>query len=328
MIKIGQIGIGHNHGAGKMSAVRKFPDLFQVIGYAEDNEEWVQKRGQLSCYADLPRLSEAELLAQCDAILVECDVWNLTKTAQRCIDAGKHIHMDKPASGTLEEYKTLLDTAKAKNLTVQLGYMYRYNPAIRKCMELIESGALGEIFSINAEMSTRHTDEYREWLRHFSGGTMYIFGCHLIDLIVKILGKPETVITRNKHSGLNGIDVADNCFALLDYRNATAKVTTASVENNGWGRRQFVVCGTKGTVEIKPLEIPTTMTLSTSEMITIDYAVCKQDIEIPDTPSEIRYDEMMQEFAAILQGEKPNPYSYDHEYAVQEVLLRAISEST
>lgn len=150
MIKIGQIGIGHNHGSGKMEAVRKFPELFEVVGYAEENEEWIKKRGNMECYRDLPRMSVAEIIEKCDAVLVETDVWNLTKTAQLCIDAGKHIHMDKPASGTLEEYKRLLDGAKAKGLIVQLGYMYRYNPAIRKCMELIKEGKLGEIYSVNA----------------------------------------------------------------------------------------------------------------------------------------------------------------------------------
>ena len=43
-LKVGQIGIGHNHGEGKMLSVQKFPELFEVIGYAEKNEEWVQKR--------------------------------------------------------------------------------------------------------------------------------------------------------------------------------------------------------------------------------------------------------------------------------------------
>ena len=42
MIKIGQIGIGHNHGEAKMLTVRKFPELFEVIGYAEENEEWIK----------------------------------------------------------------------------------------------------------------------------------------------------------------------------------------------------------------------------------------------------------------------------------------------
>jgi predicted dehydrogenase len=37
----------------------------------------------------------------CDAILVETDVWNLTEIAKKCVLAGKHIHLDKPASANL-----------------------------------------------------------------------------------------------------------------------------------------------------------------------------------------------------------------------------------
>ncbi|MBR6765751.1 MAG: hypothetical protein IKM06_04625 [Clostridia bacterium] len=50
MLKIGQIGIGHNHGEAKMKAVRKFPELFQVIGFSEDNEEVFKKRGNFQAY--------------------------------------------------------------------------------------------------------------------------------------------------------------------------------------------------------------------------------------------------------------------------------------
>ena len=35
-IKIGQIGIGHNHGAEKMTTVRKFPELFEVLSPYKD----------------------------------------------------------------------------------------------------------------------------------------------------------------------------------------------------------------------------------------------------------------------------------------------------
>lgn len=122
MLKIGQIGIGHNHGEAKMLAVRKFPELFEVVGFAEENEEWIKKRGHLKGYEGLKRYSVDELIEKCDALLIETDVWDLTETAQKCIDAGKHIHMDKPASGTLQEYKHLLDTAKNKKLVIQLAY--------------------------------------------------------------------------------------------------------------------------------------------------------------------------------------------------------------
>ncbi len=120
MIKIGQIGIGHNHGEEKMKAVRKFPELFEVIGFAEENEERIKQRGNLQGYKGLQRYSVDELIEKCDAILIETDVWDLTATAQKCVAAGKHIHMDKPGSGTLAEYKCMLDTAQEKMLLFSL----------------------------------------------------------------------------------------------------------------------------------------------------------------------------------------------------------------
>ena len=324
MIKIGQIGIGHNHGEAKMKTVRKFPELFEVVGFAEENEEWIQKRGDLETYRDLPRLSVDEIIEQSDAILVETDVWDLTKTAQKCIDAGKHIHMDKPASGTLAEYKHLLDTAKAKNLVIQLGYMYRYNDAVLKCLEHIQNGDLGEIYSINAEMSTYHPDAYRKWLCNFGGGIMYILGSHLIDLIVYMLGKPEKITTFLKHSGMGGIDLADNNLAVLEYEKALARVFVSSVEVNGYGRRQLVVSGSKGTVNICPIERPTVMTYSDTSIADATYEDRKIFVPTKDIAGGKRYDDMMQDFYAYITGEKQNPFTYEHEYAVQEVLSEII----
>ena len=261
-IRVGQIGIGHNHGEAKMKAVRKFPELFEVIGYAEENERWIEKRGENEGYAGLPRLSVEEIIERSDAVLIECDVWDLDKYARMCIEAGKHIHMDKPASESPEDFGAMLALAKKKELVVQLGYMYRYNPAVQRCFEHIKNGDLGEIYSINAEMSTFHPQSYKKWLTNFGGGIMYILGSHLVDLIVYILGKPEKITTFMKHTGLDGVDFEDNNLAVLEYDKALARIFVSSVEVNGWGRRQLMVSGSKGTVDIRPLERPITMTYS------------------------------------------------------------------
>lgn len=320
MIKIGQIGIGHNHGEAKMQAVRKFPELFQVVGFAEENEEWIKKRGNLECYKGLKRYSVDELIEKCDALLIETDVWDLTEVAQKCVDAGKHLHIDKPGSGSLEEYKKMLDTAKEKNLVIQLGYMYRYNPAIRKTFELINEGKLGEIYSINAEMSTFHSPKYRKWLTNFGGGIMYILGCHLIDLIVYIMGKPDSIHSFLKHTMLDGVDLADNNLAVLEYEKALARVFVSSVEVNGFGRRQFMVSGSKGTVNICPLERPLTVTYSDTEIANTAYEDRKILLPFEDNTASGRYDEMVKDFYAYIVGEKENPFTYEHEYNVQAVL--------
>ncbi len=321
-IKIGQIGIGHNHAGAKMETVRKFPELFRVVGYAETDENWIKERGGLDAYQGLIRMSADEIIEKSDAVLVECDVWNLTKYAKKCVNAGKHIHMDKPASGTLEEFKTVLDTAKAKNLTVQMGYMYRYNPAVQKCLRLIQDGELGEVYSINAEMSTFHDKPYKEWLTNFRGGIMYILGSHMVDLIVHILGEPKKITPFLKHSGLDGVDLEDNNLAVLEYDKALARVFISSVEVNGFGRRQFVAAGSKGTASIYPMEDPCSMTFSSTEIATQTYADMKERVQLP--PPEGRYDQMMKDFYDYAVGAKRNPYTYAHDYLVQKVLYEII----
>lgn len=323
-IKVGQIGIGHNHGEEKMLAVRRFFEMFEVVGYAEENDEWIEARGNNSGYLGLNRLSVEEIIEHSDAVLIESDVWDLTKYAKMCIDAGKHIHMDKPASGTLEEYKALLDLAKEKNLVVQLAYMYRYNPAVQKCFELIKEGKLGEIYSINAEMSTFHPKEYKKWLTNFGGGIMYILGSHLIDLIVYLLGEPKKITSFLKHTKLDGVDFPDNNLAVLEYEKALARVFVSSVEVNGFGRRQFVVSGSKGTVNICPLERPITMTYTDTSIADATYEDRKINLEFEDNTLHGRYDEMMRDFYAYISGAKVSPFTYDHDYAVQKVISEVI----
>lgn len=326
-IKIGQIGIGHNHGEAKILAVRKFPELFEVVGYAEDDEEWIEKRAGLSAYEGLTRLTADEVIERSDAVLVECDVWNLTKYAKKCIDAGKHVHIDKPASGTLTEFKELVDLAQAKKLVVQLGYMYRYNPSVRELFRMVKDGELGTIHSVSAEMSTRHPDSYREWLRNFPGGNMYIFGSHLVDLIILLLGEPKSVSSTVVSSGISGIVSPDLTSATLIYDNAIARVFVSSVECNGWGRRCLSVAGSHGTVEIRPLEVPVRMTFAKrgegGEYFD-DYA---KELPTASVPDDMRYDEMVKEFYSAIIGEKENPYSYEHEYLLHKVLTEIVGGS-
>ena len=323
MIKIGQIGIGHNH-SDKFRTVQKFPELFEVVGYAEENEEWIERRGTREYFQNMPRLSVEEVIEKSDAILVETDVWNLTKTAQLCVDAGKHIHMDKPASGTLEEFKHLLDTAKAKNLVVQLGYMYRYNPGVIKLMEMVKEGQLGTITSIRAEMSLRHSDAYRQWLGNFQGGDMYIFGSHLIDLIVYLLGEPKRVLSSAISAEINGVTGQDLTAAILEYEHAIAQVFSSSLDWDGWDQRCFSVVGELGSAHIQPMEVPCRLTFAPKRDGGHARTHLAAPVELEDVPITERYDSMMVAFHDYVTGVKENPFSYEHDYAVHKTIWQVV----
>ena len=321
MIKVGQIGIGHNHGAAVMNTIRRFPDLFEVIGYSEENEEWIRRRAGGKAYEGLQRMTEEEIIAGSDAVIVETDVWNLTSTAKKCIDAGKPVHMDKPASGTLEEYKALLEAAEKQGLPFQLGYMYRYNPAVIKCMEWQKEGRFGDIYSIHAEMNTGHDPASRIWHGNFNGGVHYILGSHLADLVVWFLGKPVKVTSFLGHSGKDGVDVPDNNLSVLEYPNALARIVVSSVDIDGHSRRSLVISGSQATASILPLE-PPAMTWSDTNISTNPYE--NQHVPVELESNGKRYDAMMKDFYQFVTEKKENPFSYAHEYAVQEVLSEMV----
>ncbi len=320
-IKIAQIGIGHNHGSEKMRAARSFPDVFEVVGVCEADPAWMKSRGSLDVYQGLPFMSEEELLdvPGLAAVLIETDVWNLIPTAQRCIDRDLHVHIDKPAGENLAAFEKLLADARRQSLVVQLAYMYRYNNAVQYAREMASSGALGEIFEIDAVMSTEHSRDFRDWLRHFRGGAMYIFGCHLIDLVIGFRGRPDAITPFLGKTRHEGVDVYDNTLAVLEYPNGPSTVRVSSVEVNGYGRRQFVVLGTKGSIEIKPFERPTVVTYA--EGGGDIYCDCKRVIELPSMGG--RYDELLLDFARCVRGEKENPFGYEHELLVHKATLMA-----
>ena len=328
-IKIGQVGIGHNHGSAKMEAVRKFPELFEVVGYAEENERWVEKRGSLPAYEGLPRLSTEEIIEKSDAILIETDVWNLTETAQKCIDAGKHIHMEKPGGIDLADFEKLINTMKNSGKEFHTGYMYRYNPCVVELIDKVRSGKLGEILSVEAQMNCSHNKETRQWMETFPGGILSFLGCHLIDLILLIQGMPKRVIPLNKCTGADGVTAEDFGMAVFEYDKGVAFAKVNALEAGGFFRRQLVVSGTKGTVELRPLEAysgePGSLLYTTKrECHSFDWVDRGES-----TDSEVyeRYDKMMGSFGAMVRGEKVNPYSYDYELNLYRTILEACGRS-
>ena len=197
---------------------------------------------------------------------------------------------------------------------------------MQKLRDMVAKGELGEVYQIDGEKSTDHPAEYRKWLGNFKGGSMYIFGCHLIDLALSILGEPKAVHSFIKRTEFEGISSDDNCFALLEYDRAVARITALSVEPNGWGMRRIAVMGSKATVEIKPIELDVEMHIATPDMTDDIYSSKSEKIEVEDVPAMSRYDEMVRDLYSYIVGEKENPYTYDHELLLQRTLFKAINQ--
>ncbi len=325
MIKVVHIGIGHDHSGVTLETMRKYPHLFDVVGVVEPDKKLRETIGKQDAYNGLPwlTLEEAFAIEDLDAAVVESCEHDLVPYSQLCIDRGLHVHMDKPGGEDIVAYEKLLKSAKDKRLCLQLGYMYRYNHAFLKCMDEIKKGTLGDIFEVDTMMSIEHTAEKRKWLENFKGGMMFFLGCHMIDLILMIQGIPNDIISFNRSTGFDGnINSRDNTLAVFEYDRGVSTVRVTANEINGYSRRHLVVCGEKGTIEIRPLEFPTEMTIAIAEDSKGRQAFnCKKPWVDFDPIG--RYDDMMTEFEKYVTGKKENPYTYEYELTLQKVVLKA-----
>lgn len=328
-IKIAQIGTSANsHGNQIWKSLLKQTEIFEVVGYAFPENEKDKFPNQVKAFEGYREMTVEEILHDCEieAVAVETEEMYLTKYALMVAKAGKHLHMEKPGGLQLDDFEELIRVLKAKNLTFSTGYMYRFNPAIREVLENIKSGKLGKIYSVEAHMDCKHTQAIRAWLGNFRGGMLFFLGCHLIDLIYQIQGEPDEIIPLSCSTDPDGLHTEDYGMVAFKYRNGVSFAKTCDNECGGFMRRQLVICGEKGTVEIKPLEVSVKGGQYTCYAECYDATGNFKDWSKPWSTGQTavydRYDGMMKNFAELVRG-KENPYSYDYELNLYKLLLRA-----
>ena len=197
-IKIAQIGTSTvSHGDDIFYTLGTLPDVFEVVGYALPENEREKFPERMADFEGYREMTVEEILNDPDieAVAVETEEIYLTQYALLAAQQGKHIHMEKPGGISLPDFERLIRAVKAKQKVFHTGYMYRYNPAIVDLLDRIQSGELGEILSVEAQMSCCHSKAVRDWLGNFPGGMLFFLGCHLIDLVLRIQGNP-TIIGR------------------------------------------------------------------------------------------------------------------------------------
>jgi predicted dehydrogenase len=318
-IRIGLLGTGHGHASGKLRVLEASPE-FEVVGVAEEDPEVRERCRRAEPFASARWVSENELLEDCSvaAVAVEGRVQDNLGLARRALEAGKHVHLDKPAGASLPEFRAVLDLARRRNLLLLMGYQFRYNGGFVFIREAVRQGWLGEVFSIHGTISSSIAPAARGALAEFPGGMMFDLGCHLIDALVALLGRPHTITPFIRHDGPFEDTLADNTVAVLEFECAIAVLETSAMEVGASQRRQFTVCGSEGTAVVQPIE-PPAMRLCLRQPAA-GFQSGWQPVPVENVP---RYVRDFEEFAACIRGEREPSYDYDHDEAVQEAVLKA-----
>ncbi|MBE6612887.1 MAG: Gfo/Idh/MocA family oxidoreductase [Ruminococcaceae bacterium] len=321
-LKIVQIGIGHDHAPAAFRSMQKQTDIFELVGWAPVGDE--ADRPIMDVYKSAPRLSPEEALniPGLDAVCIETDDWNLTEWALKAVERDLPVEMDKPGTPDHGEFEQLCREAHRRNVPLQVGYMYRHNPFIRQLINDVCAGELGTLHAVEAHMDCIHTPEKRQWLDHFPGGMLYYLGCYLIDLVVQLQGVPQEIIPMSVCSKLDGVTSLDIGMAAMRYENGLSFVKTSANEMGGFLRRQLVVCGTKKTVELRPLEEDCVGGLQLTRR-----RICSppgwNDGVYDASEAFDRYDGMFAFFAKMARGVAVNPYTLAYEEQLHRIILAA-----
>lgn len=336
-IKIAQIGTGHDHAVCAYKTLNNMSEIFDFVGFAVVPEDYenvsrASYEGNKEQYDQSKLMTVEEILnyPDLDAVCIETEDRVLTKYSLLAAEKGLNIQMDKPGGVDDKDFDKLIDTVKEKNLVFGTGYMYRYNPAVLKIKEDIKKGKFGEIYAVEAQMNCYHLPDKREWLGNYPGGMLYFLGCHLVDLVYSIMGEPDEVIPLSTSIGEDNVTAEDFGMAVFKYKNGVSFVKSTAVEYGGFERRQIVITGSKGTVEIKPIErlvsgekangIYTPQITGVREVCTSDWHAKG---EYTETEAFSRYDAMFCAFAEYVRGEKENPFDYEYERNLHKLILKA-----
>jgi len=125
-LKIGIIGVGH---LGKLHA-RMFSgiescELVGIFDIVPENSRAAGDEFGLKVFEN-----EKSLLEEIDAVSVAVTTTAHYEVAKRCFESGVHVFLEKPITSTIDEAKKLVKLASEKKLTLQVGHIERFNPAL------------------------------------------------------------------------------------------------------------------------------------------------------------------------------------------------------
>lgn len=178
----------------------EFPDELDIIGVAEPiplrNERYTKKHNipeenRFKTWEDVftrPKFADAVLITTPDNLHYG--------PCMAALKAGYDVLLEKPIAPTEKECRDILALAKQTGRIVAVCHVLRYAPYFVKLRELIQSGAIGELISIQHMEPIEHIHMSHSYVRgnwHDRNATTPIIlakSCHDLDILRWMIGKP------------------------------------------------------------------------------------------------------------------------------------------
>ncbi len=179
MIRVGVVGTGAM-GVNHVRIYHEMEDV-ELAGIADIDEERVKalaERYDTDYFTDYK-----EMFIHLDAVSIVVPTKLHKQVVLDALEAGLDVLVEKPVADTIENANVMIKKAEQVNKTLMVGHIERFNPAVMRLKEIIDSGILGKIVSI----STRRVGPYNPRIRDV--GVILDIGVHDVDVIAHLYGR-------------------------------------------------------------------------------------------------------------------------------------------
>jgi predicted dehydrogenase len=146
---------------------------------------------------------------QLDAVVIATPVRTHYAMARAALLAGKHVFVEKPLTMDLDEGQELVELAERLGLTLMVGHVFEFNPAVRYIKGAIDAGELGDLFylySKRVNLGRVQSDV----------NVLWSIAPHDISIALYLLGRMPTAVRCQGSSCLNG-EVEDVIFLTMHF---------------------------------------------------------------------------------------------------------------
>ena len=211
MLKAGVLGAGH---LGKIHLkLLQQSSKYELVGFYDPIETHAKQVAAEFGYQFIESIDE--LIDAVDVIDIVTPTLNHFDCAQKAIEKGKHIFIEKPITKTLEEAEKLRDLVAKHKVRGQVGHVERFNPAFTAVNSMIENPMFIECHRL-AEFNPRGTDV----------PVVLDLMIHDIDIILSVVNSEVKEIHASGVSVIS--ETPDIANARIEFENGCVANLTAS----------------------------------------------------------------------------------------------------
>ena len=210
-LKVALVGVGVI-GRIHLRVLKDIPEV-ELVGVADPDVEMARSAAQkygTPVFADYLQLL-AEKKPQ--AVVVATPTKFHKEVTLAAIGQGMHVLVEKPIAGTVEDAEEMIAAAERANVTLAVGHIERFNPAVLELKRRVENGELGRVFMIHSRRQSPFPKRITDV------GVASDLAIHELDIMRFFAGSKVTSLSAEVSQVLPHAPLEDIVFGLLRFEN-------------------------------------------------------------------------------------------------------------